>query len=344
MIKLIDILKEAIDTNSTWYHGSTVDINQSDLDPLFRQNKGKEFMAQKAQGQGNTGSQNGVGIYFGKDKKCMDSFCPMNYTGFYSTNAKQGFMYEMKLKPNTKIESKNDLHNIGVEAFNRFKQEGIDAFTNGAELNLLNPEVIQSFRKIMEWKVVPALVPNIKGKKGEVIEFNNDQEMLGFVKKELGDYSIFTNKDGFKNYISKDDNIEKSFIESTDNRKWFTGINEGKNAIKYSKPNFEKEWDEAERYPEFKEMGKDKWVELAQQGSITKLSKIKNVLSNVDLDFDGLDSGKKERFVRAFERGTIEMPIAVKFGENEYDLVAGNTRVAGLVKNHIDPSIWVVNL
>jgi hypothetical protein len=121
-------------------------------------------------------------------------------------------------------------------------------------------------------------------------------------------------------------------------------LSEIKNTIKYSKPNFEKEWDEAERYPEFKEMGKNKWVELAQQGSITKLSKIKNVLSNVDLDFDDLDSGKKERFVRAFERGTIEMPIAVKFGENEYDLVAGNTRVAGLVKNHIDPSIWVVNL
>ena len=31
-------------------------------------------------------------------------------------------------------------------------------------------------------------------------------------------------------------------------------------------------------------------------------------------------------------------------GKNEYDLVAGNTRVAGLTKNHIDPSIWVVKL
>jgi hypothetical protein len=73
----------------------------------------------------------------------------------------------------------------------------------------------------MEWKVVPALVPNINGKKGEVLEFNNEQEMLNYLKTELGEYSVFTNKDGFKNYISKDDNIEKSFIESTDNRKWF---------------------------------------------------------------------------------------------------------------------------
>jgi hypothetical protein len=222
MIKLIDILKEiAGEASGVWYHGSVANINQADLDPLYRQNKGKEFMAQKATDNGRTGSQDGVGIYFGKDKTCMDSFCPMNYTGFYAPNAKQGFMYEMKLKSNAKIEKKNDLHAIGSEAFKRFTQEGIDAFTNGAELNLLNPEVIQSFRKIMEWKVVPALVPNIRGKKGEVLEFNNDQEMLNYLKTELGEYSIFTNKDGFKNYISKDDNIEKSFIESTDNRKWF---------------------------------------------------------------------------------------------------------------------------
>lgn len=114
--------------------------------------------------------------------------------------------------------------------------------------------------------------------------------------------------------------------------------------IKYQKPNFENEWEEANRYPEFKEMGKDKWVELAQQGSITKLSKIKNILGNVDLDFDALEEPKKERFERAFKRGIIELPIAVKFNDNEYDLVAGNTRIAGLVKHQIDPNIWVVEL
>jgi hypothetical protein len=121
-------------------------------------------------------------------------------------------------------------------------------------------------------------------------------------------------------------------------------LKEAINTIKYSKPNFANEWEEANRYPEFQEMGKDKWIELAQQGSITKLSKIKSILGNVDLDFDSLEDGKKERFEKAFKKGVIEMPIAVKFGENEYDLVAGNTRVAGLTKNHIDPSIWVVKL
>ena len=70
MIKLLDILKEIDDTSGVWYHGSTANINQADLDPLFRQNKGKEFMTAKAAGEGNTGSQSGIGIYFGKDKEC----------------------------------------------------------------------------------------------------------------------------------------------------------------------------------------------------------------------------------------------------------------------------------
>jgi hypothetical protein len=121
-------------------------------------------------------------------------------------------------------------------------------------------------------------------------------------------------------------------------------LKEINNTIQYNNPNFSKEWMEAKRYPEFKEMGKQKWIELAQQGSITKLSKIKSVLGNVELDFDSLETEKKERFEKAFEKGVVEMPIAVKFEENEYDLVAGNTRVAGLVKNNIDPNIWVVEL
>ena len=65
MIKLIDILKEITgEAGGIWYHGSMADINQSDLDPLFRQNKGKEFMSAKSAGEGRTGSQDGVGIYF----------------------------------------------------------------------------------------------------------------------------------------------------------------------------------------------------------------------------------------------------------------------------------------
>jgi len=220
VIKLLDILKEIEDASGIWYHGSTANINQNDLDPLFRQNKGKEFMTAKAAGEGNTGSQNSTGIYFGKDKECRDSFCPMNYTGFYSEYAKEGFMYEMRLKSDAKVINKSDLHNIGKEAFDKLRQEGTDALISGSELNILNPDAIQSFRKIMQWKKTPALYPIVRSKTqtDQKITFNNDQELLDFLKKELGDYEL-NNKDGFKKYISKDDNIDKAFEYTTD-KKW----------------------------------------------------------------------------------------------------------------------------
>jgi hypothetical protein len=225
MYKLTNILKQALreadNAGGTWYHGSMADINQADLDPLFRQNKGKEFMAQKAYDEGNTGSQNGIGIYFGKDKTCTDSFCPMNYTGFSTTNAKQGFMYEMKLKPDAKVEKKNDLHNIGTEAFKEFKQNGVDALVNGTELNLLNPDAIESFKKIMQWKKIPALYPIVRGKAqtDQMVTFNSNEELLRYVKTQIGDSNLV--KAGDKQlYQPKDDNIDKSF-QYTTSRKWF---------------------------------------------------------------------------------------------------------------------------
>ena len=220
MIKLLDILKEIGDAGGVWYHGSTANINQNDLDPLFRQNKGKEFMTAKAAGEGNTGSQSGIGIYFGKDKECRDSFCPMNYTGFYSEYAKEGFMYEMRLKPNAKVINKSDLHNIGKEAFDKLRQEGTDALISGSELNILNPDAIQAFRKIMQWGKVPALYPVIRGKSqiDQKIIFNNDQELFDYLKKELGEYKLV--KAGDKQYYQPtDENIDKNFQYITD-KKW----------------------------------------------------------------------------------------------------------------------------
>jgi hypothetical protein len=121
-------------------------------------------------------------------------------------------------------------------------------------------------------------------------------------------------------------------------------IQENVNPIEYTNPNFEEEWKEAERYPEFIDMGKDGWLKIAKQGKPIQYSKIKGVLGNVDLEFDGLEEPKKQRFVSALQSGIVEMPIAVKFSDNDYDLVAGNTRLAGLVNNEIDPQIWIVDL
>ena len=121
-------------------------------------------------------------------------------------------------------------------------------------------------------------------------------------------------------------------------------LNERKSKIQYKKPDFEFEWNEAIRYPEFKQMGKEEWINLAKKGYTIEYSQIEDILRNVDLNFNTLEANKKKRFQQAFETGIIELPIAVKFDESNYDLVAGNTRLAGLIDKGIDPLIWIVDL
>ena len=71
--------------------------------------------------------------------------------------------------------------------------------------------------------------------------------------------------------------------------------------IQYTKPNFANEWEEAMRYPEFEDMGKEEWIKIASQGKPESFSKIRKVLGNVDLRFDRLRKAKRERFHQAFD-------------------------------------------
>ena len=115
--------------------------------------------------------------------------------------------------------------------------------------------------------------------------------------------------------------------------------------MKYSKPNFEHEWSEALRYREFEKMGKDKWLEKASKDfEISNFNSIKEILNNVDLDYDTLEDEKKKRFEKHFKEGEVEIPMVVKFGEHDYDLLGGNTRLAGLIGKGINPKLWVVDM
>ena len=112
--------------------------------------------------------------------------------------------------------------------------------------------------------------------------------------------------------------------------------------LRFKVPNFDLEWEEAIRYPEFEEIGKEKWLDLATCGHLIKYSEIKWILGNVDLDFDYLETQKKSRFEKAIREGKVELPIVVKFSDQYYDLMSGNTRLAGLVRMGIDPPLWVI--
>ena len=92
-------------------------------------------------------------------------------------------------------------------------------------------------------------------------------------------------------------------------------------------------------------MGKQEWVLKAEKGNVELYKDIANVLGNVDLDYDTLEEEKRKRFERDFKKGYIETPIAVKFSDNDYDLVAGNTRLSGLISKGItNIPIWVVDI
>jgi hypothetical protein len=114
--------------------------------------------------------------------------------------------------------------------------------------------------------------------------------------------------------------------------------------MRYIKPNFNFEWEEAKRYPEFLEIGKDGWMEIGEKGKPCQFSTIQDITGNVDLNFNNLEKDKKNRFYDAFDKGVIEMPIVVKFSDLDYDLVAGNTRLSGLILNKRDPYVWVIDM
>jgi hypothetical protein len=170
-----------------------------------------------------------------------------------------------------------------------------------------------------------------------------NQQLLDILKRELAKGVQVEMEHTTDIKIAKEIAMDHMFEDP----KYYTKMEKAgleENIVKYRSPSFEYEWTEAMRYPEFKKMGKEKWIEVASQGKSVSYSDIKDILGNVDLEFDKLEDQKKQRFQKAFEDGRVEMPIAVKFSNDDYDLVAGNTRVAGLVKNRIDPKIWVVDV
>lgn len=114
--------------------------------------------------------------------------------------------------------------------------------------------------------------------------------------------------------------------------------------IQYKQPNFDYEWDEAIRYPEFMEMGYDNWLEVAKEGYVTDYNSIKEMLGNVDLNLDNLEPEKVQRVMTQLKTGSVEIPIVVKFNHKDYDLLAGNTRLATIVKGGGNPKLWVVDI
>lgn len=112
--------------------------------------------------------------------------------------------------------------------------------------------------------------------------------------------------------------------------------------IKFANPNFDFEWNEAAKIPEFNDMGKKTWQEFAKTGQKIKFSQISNKTKNqISIQIDPI---KKQRFEKAYEKGVVEMPIIVKFSEDDYDVLAGKTRINQLQKKNIDADVWLIDI
>ncbi len=118
--------------------------------------------------------------------------------------------------------------------------------------------------------------------------------------------------------------------------------------VKYTEPQLDVEWEEANRYDYLAKLGQAGWVELAKQGkAITvdsdSVKKIGNTGADGSETLGDLEPDKVDRLSKAMKSGTVEMPIVIKQPDGSLELVAGNTRLIGLINKLGKAVVWYVD-
>ena len=112
---------------------------------------------------------------------------------------------------------------------------------------------------------------------------------------------------------------------------------------KMNKPQFDVEWDEAQRYPEFKKLGKDGWIELASKGKATTIVSAKDINNTDAADVDSfktLDPQKQKRATAQLKSGKVEMPIVAVYSDGHKELIGGNTRLTAMMRDKGQATVW----
>ena len=112
-------------------------------------------------------------------------------------------------------------------------------------------------------------------------------------------------------------------------------------------PNFELEWGEATRYPEFVQLGKSGWISLVSKGKkmrITSAHDINNTDAITPNAFQTLDINKVSRVLQQFVIGSVEMPIVAFYDDGFKELIGGNTRLTGMLETFGYADIWVFHV
>lgn len=143
------------------------------------------------------------------------------------------------------------------------------------------------------------------------------------------------------------ENIQEANIENIKN--YINKNNIKQSDISYKQPNFEFEWEEAERYKIFKILGYNFYLARSYNSHVVNSLYLKDKLSNTDMDnsehaFNNLELEKRERFFETLKNKTFERSIAIKLSENRYDLLAGNTRITGLSAFNLQQELCIIDL
>jgi len=111
----------------------------------------------------------------------------------------------------------------------------------------------------------------------------------------------------------------------------------------FVKPQFDVEWEEAQRYPEFKKLGKDGWIELAKTGKLVNINSARDI-NNTDAgtpeSFYDLDKDKQKRVLQQVARGEVEPPIVAVYSDGYKELVGGNTRLTAMMLRKGSATVW----
>jgi hypothetical protein len=118
--------------------------------------------------------------------------------------------------------------------------------------------------------------------------------------------------------------------------------------VSYADPQFDVEWEEANRYPYLEKLGPEGWEELAKTGRAVRVTKdsvkkIGNTGADGSESLDNLEPEKVARLKQAMDSGTVEMPIVVKQPDGSLELIAGNTRLIGLISTQGEAQVWLVD-